>query len=91
MYIMQELPTNKAYFYFKNTQDFYQTTHVGPQELNVFTDNISFYFYAIISIKKLMKHVTQQYITGISTRSENIPSFEVEFCNVFGIGLVKNV
>ena len=55
MYIMRELPTNKANFLFKNMQDFNQTTHVGPQELNVFTDNISFYFYAIISIKKLMK------------------------------------
>ena len=36
-------------------QDFNQTAHVGPEELNVFTDNISFYFYAIISIKNLMK------------------------------------
>ena len=55
MYIMRELPTNKANFLFKNMQDFNQTTHVGPQELHVFTDNISFYFYAIISIKNLMK------------------------------------
>ena len=55
MYFMWELPTNKANFIFKNTQDFNQTTHVGPQELNVFTDNISFYFYPIISIKNLMK------------------------------------
>ena len=56
MYFMRELPTNKANFIFKNTQDFNQTTHVGPQELNVFTDNISFYFYPIISIKKLMMY-----------------------------------
>ena len=55
MYFMQKLPTNKANFIFKNMQDFNQTTHVGPQELNVFTDNISFYFYPIISIKNLMK------------------------------------
>ena len=53
MYFMWELPTNKANFIFK--KDCNQTTHVGPQELNVFTDNISFYFYPIISIKKLMK------------------------------------
>ena len=36
-------------------QDFNQTTHVGPQEPNVFTDNMSFYFYPIIYIKNLMK------------------------------------
>ena len=49
MYFMLELPTNKY------TQDFNHTRPVGPQELNVFTDNISFYFDAIISIKKLIK------------------------------------
>ena len=54
MYFMQELPTNKANFILKNMQDFNQTTHVVPQEHNVFTDNISFYFYPIISIKNLM-------------------------------------
>ena len=53
MYIMWELPTNKDNFLLKNTQDFNQTAHVEPQELNVFTDNISFHFYAIISIKKI--------------------------------------
>ena len=55
MYFMRELPTNKANFIFKNTQDFNQTTHAGPHDLNVFTDNISFYFYPIISIKNLIK------------------------------------
>ena len=55
MYFMQKLPTNKANFIFKNIQDFNQTTHVGPKEPSVFTDNISFYFYPIISIKNLMK------------------------------------
>ena len=55
MYFMQKLPTNKANFIFKNTQDFNQTKHVGLQDPNVFTDNISFYFYPIISIKNLMK------------------------------------
>ena len=58
---MLELPKNKANFLFKNMQDFNQTTHVGPQELNVFTDNISFYFYAIISIKNLMKQSHSTY------------------------------
>ena len=55
MYFMQKLPANKTNFTFKNMQDFNQTTHVGPQDPIVFTDNISFYFYRIISIKKLMK------------------------------------
>ena len=51
MYIMWELPTNKANFPFKNMQGFNQTTHLGPQDPNVYTDNISFYCYAIISMK----------------------------------------
>ena len=55
MYFMQELPTNKANFIFKNMQDFNHTTHVGLQDPNVFTDNISLYFYPIIYKKNLMK------------------------------------
>ena len=66
MYFMRELPTNTANFISKNTQDSNQTTHVVPQEHNVFTDNISFYFYAIISIKFNEKGM-QQYVTAIST------------------------
>ena len=79
MYIMWELPTNKDNFLFKNIQDFNQTAHVGPQELNVFTDNISFYFYAIISIKNFNETVTQRYVTAISTQYENVLSFKVEY------------
>ena len=48
MYFMLDLPINKANFILKNTQDFNWPTHVGPQDLNVFTDNI-------ISIKNLKK------------------------------------
>ena len=59
--------------------DFSQTTHVGLQEPNVFTGNISFYFYAVISIKKFNETVTQWYVTAISTWSENFLSFEVEY------------
>ena len=76
MYFMQELPTNKANFILKNMQDFNQTTHVVPQEHNVFTGNISLYFYAIISIKKFNEKVTQWYVMAISTWSENV---EVEY------------
>ena len=79
MFFMWELPTNKANFILKNMQDFNQTTHVVPQDHNVFTDNISFYFYAIISINKFNENVMQWYITAISTWSENFPSFEVEY------------
>ena len=53
MHIMLQLQTNKANFLFKNTQDSYYTTYVGPQDINVFTDIPNFYFYAIISIKYL--------------------------------------
>ena len=74
---MQKLPKNKANFIFKKMQDFNQTTHVGPQDLSVFTDNISFYFYPVISIKNLMKQSCNG--TVISTRSKNFPSFEVEY------------
>ena len=58
MYSMQKLPINKANFIFKNTQDFNQTTHVEPQDPSIFTDNISFYFYPIISIKShtMLRH-----------------------------------
>ena len=52
---MQKLPTTKANFILKNMQDFNQTTHVQPQDPSVFTDNISFCFYPIISIQKLKK------------------------------------
>ena len=40
MYIMQELPTIKTNFLFKNSQDFNQTTHAAPHLPIVFTDNI---------------------------------------------------
>ena len=48
---MWQLQMNKVNFLFKNTQDSYYTTYVGPQDINVFTDSTCFYFYAIISIK----------------------------------------
>ena len=78
MYSIRKLPTNTANFILKITQDSNQTTHVVPQEHNVLTDNISFYFYAIISIKFNEKGM-QQYVTAISTWPENFPSFEVEY------------
>ena len=79
MYIMQDLPTNKANFVFKNTQDFNQTTHVGPQDPNVFIDNISFYFYAIISIKNLMKQSCNDASQLFQHGLKIFLSFEVEY------------
>ena len=65
MYFMQKLPTNKANFIFKNIEDFNQTTHVGPQDPSVFTDNISFYFYPIISIKKSHNATSRLFQHGL--------------------------
>ena len=47
MYVMHEFPTKKANFIFKNMQDFYQTTHVEQQELNVFTNNIYVFIFML--------------------------------------------
>ena len=52
---MWELPTNKANFLFKNTQDFNQTTHVGPQEPIVLIDNINLYLNCLGSMKDVLK------------------------------------
>ena len=51
MHIMQELPTNKPNFLFKNTQDFIQTTHIGPQEPIVFINNINLHLNCLDSVK----------------------------------------
>ena len=56
MHIMQELPTNKPNFlFFKNTQDFNQTTHLGPQEPIGFIDNIILHFNCLGSVKDVFK------------------------------------
>ena len=59
------LPTKKANLIFKNTQDFNQTTHVGPQEFNVFTDNISLKIFQVL---RLNTHFRMQNMC-FSTRS----------------------
>ena len=53
MHIMEELPTNKSNFLFKNKQDFNQTTHVGPQEPIVFIDNINLHLNCLGSVNDL--------------------------------------
>ena len=57
------LPTSKPNFLFENTQDFNQTTHLGPQEPIVFIDNISLYFYAISSVHNLIEE--WQIVTSV--------------------------
>ena len=44
MHIMHELPTNKANFLIKTTQDFNSSRHAAPHLPIVFTDNIILYF-----------------------------------------------
>ena len=52
---MQELPTIKTDFLFKNSQDFNQTAHARPQHAIVFINNISLYFNCISSVKYVFK------------------------------------
>ena len=54
MQIMQELPTNKPSFLFKQTEDFNQTTHVAPYEPIAFNDNLSF-FNSLSSVQMYWK------------------------------------
>ena len=62
MYIMQELPTIKTNFLFKNSQDFNQTTHAGPYLPIVFTDNIILYFNYLVFVLHVSKgHVMLTY------------------------------
>ena len=55
MYIMQELPKNKANFLFKNTQDFNQATHAAPHLPIVFIDNIILYFNYLVFVLHVFK------------------------------------
>ena len=43
MHIMHELPTNKANFLIKTTQDFNSSRHAAPHLPIVYTDNIILY------------------------------------------------
>ena len=55
MHIMQELPTNKANFLIKTTQDFNSSRHVAPHLPIVFTDNIILYFNYKLFVLHLFK------------------------------------
>ena len=52
---MQELPTNKANFLIKTTQDFNSSRHAAPHLPIVFTDNIILYFNYKLFVLHLFK------------------------------------
>ena len=76
MHIMQELPTNKTNFLFKNTKDFNQTTYGGPQVPIVFIDNNSLDFHAISSVQDLVEE-SQTVTLQLFQHCSNF----FEFCN----------
>ena len=55
MHIMQELPTTKANFLIKTTQDFNSSRHAAPHLPIVFTDNIILYFNYKLFVLHLFK------------------------------------
>ena len=63
MHIMQELPTNKANFLIKTTQDFNSSRHAAPHLPIVFTDNIILYFnykFFVLHLFKRSRNGTSQ-------------------------------
>ena len=62
MHIMQELPTNKANFLIKTTQDFNSSRHAAPHLPIVFTDNIILYF----NYKLFVLHLFKRSCNGMS-------------------------
>ena len=62
MHIMHELPTNKANFLIKTTQDFNSSRHAAPHLPIVFTDNIILYF----NYKLIVLHLFKRSHNGTS-------------------------
>ena len=62
MHIMHELPTNKANFLIKTTQDFNLSRHAAPHLPIVFTDNIILYF----NYKLFVLHLFKRSRNGMS-------------------------
>ena len=65
MQIMHELPTNKANFLIKTTQDFNSSRHAAPHLPIVFTDNIILYFNLIPFVLHVFKRSCNAHITFI--------------------------
>ena len=55
MHIMHELPTDKANFLIKTTQDFNSSRHAAPHLPFVLTDNIILYFNYKLFVLHLFK------------------------------------
>ena len=83
MHIMWELATNKPNFLFKNTKDFNQTTHVGPQEPIIIIDNIILYFNYLIFVQ----HVFKRSCNGMSQEgcqtSDFFVKMQVSLCTFY--------
>ena len=62
---MHELPTNKANFLIKTTQDFNSSRHAAPHLPIVFTDNIILYFNKIPFVLHVFKRSRNVHITFI--------------------------
>ena len=62
MHIMQELPTNKANFLVKTTQDFNSSRHAAPHLPIVFTDNIILYFNYLAFVLHVFKRSCNAHI-----------------------------
>ena len=65
MHIMHELPTNKANFLIKTTQDFNSSRHAAPHLPIVFTDNIILYFNLIPFVLHVFKRSRNTHIMFI--------------------------
>ena len=65
MHIMHELPTNKANFLIKTTQDFNSSRHAAPHLPIVFTDNIILYFNWIRFVLHVFKRSHNAHIMFI--------------------------
>ena len=71
MDIMQEWPTNKPNFLFKETQDFNNIIHIGPQEAIVFTDNISVYLDCFCSVQDMFKWLSNGHVIVYAVEPQN--------------------
>ena len=70
MHIMQELPTNKTNFLFKNTQDVNLTRHAAPHFPIIFIDNIILYFNYLTFVLHVFKWSCNAHITFFSNTSK---------------------
>ena len=62
---MHELPTNKANFLIKTTQDFNSSRHAAPHLPIVFTDNVILYFNLITFVLHVFKRSHNAHIMFI--------------------------